>query len=94
MEETKRCTRPGCGKKYKDPENTPTSCKYHNGKVIFHDTKKGWTCCNIVVYDFDEFQKIEGCCVAAHTNVKNEEADFFKSSTVSNAARGKCNMRN
>lgn len=61
-EQVKRCARPGCGKEYKESENSDTACRYHNGKVIFHDTQKGWTCCNKVVYDFDEFQKIEGCC--------------------------------
>ena len=66
-EKAKKCARPGCGKEYKESENTEVSCKYHNGKVIFHDTKKGWTCCKQVVYDFEEFQKIQGCTTGLHT---------------------------
>ena len=37
--------RPGCNKNYKDSENNGTSCKFHSGKPIFHDLKKGWACC-------------------------------------------------
>ncbi|CAI2381038.1 unnamed protein product [Moneuplotes crassus] len=84
MEVEKKCRRPGCTKKYKDSENTPTSCKFHNGKPIFHDVKKGWECCNVVVYDWDEFQKIDGCCIGKHSDEK-VESDFWKSSTVSTA---------
>ena len=36
---------------------------------MFHDTKKGWTCCNTVVYDWDEFQKIPACSHGAHTEI-------------------------
>lgn len=89
----KRCTRPGCNKEYTDAENNPTACKYHNGKVIFHDTKKGWTCCNQVVYDFDDFQKIAGCCTAAHTDIRENDPTFFKSNTVANAAKGILQMK-
>ena len=48
----KKCFRPGCGKKYTDENNTETSCNFHDGKPIFHDIKKGWTCCNKLVYDW------------------------------------------
>ena len=82
MEEEKKCRRPGCGQRYKESENTPTSCKFHNGKPIFHDIKKGWDCCNVIVYEWDEFQKIEGCCIGKHTDVK-QESEFWKSNTVS-----------
>ena len=41
--------------KYNDEENNPIVCGYHPGKPIFHDTKKGWTCCNKIVYDWGEF---------------------------------------
>lgn len=49
----KKCKRHGCRQQYQDSENTDTSCNYHPGKPIFHDTKKGWTCCNKIVYDWD-----------------------------------------
>ena len=70
METELKCLRPGCLKKYKESENTETSCNYHSGKPIFHDLKKGWTCCNKIVYDWDEFQKIVGCVQGSHSNVK------------------------
>lgn len=37
---------------------------------MFHDLKKGWTCCNTVVYSWDEFEKIKGCKLGKHSNVK------------------------
>ena len=87
MENKIKCMRPGCGKHYIEAENNDTACKYHPGKPIFHDIKKGWTCCNKIVYDWDEFTKLEGCEVSSHSNVK-QEAEFFKSQTVSNAQKG------
>jgi disease resistance protein len=83
----KKCLRPGCGKKYFEESNTETSCNYHDGKPIFHDIKKGWTCCNKIVYDWDEFTKLVGCKNGKHSDVK-QEAQFFKSNTVSNAQAG------
>merc|ERR1712032_1686128 len=82
-----KCLNPGCGKKYKESENTDTSCHFHDGKPIFHDVKKGWTCCNKLVYDWDEFQKLIGCKDGRHSNVK-KDTQFFKSSTVANAQKG------
>lgn len=79
--------RPGCAKDYTESENSETSCSYHNGKPMFHDVKKGWTCCNQVVYDWDEFTKLKGCQVGSHTDIKQEN-EFFKSSAVSNAQKG------
>lgn len=83
----KKCMRPGCGKKYFEAENNETSCNFHDGKPIFHDVKKGWTCCNKLVYDWDEFSKLVGCKQGKHSDVK-QEAQFFKSNTVSNAQAG------
>ena len=85
MEEEKKWRRPGWGLKYKESENTVTSCKFHNGKPIFHDIKKGWACWNSVWYDWDEFENIKGCCVGKHSDEKIEN-DFWKSNTVENAA--------
>lgn len=79
-----RCKHPGCLKYYKEEENSDTACNYHGGQPIFHDTKKGWTCCNKIVYDWDEFQKIPTCTVGQHTD-KKEEDKFYKSNTVTNA---------
>ena len=68
MEAQKRCKRPGCGKMYLESENNGQACRFHSGKPIFHDIKKGWDCCNKIVYDWDEFQKIPGCCVGPHSD--------------------------
>ena len=84
MEEEKRCKRSGGNKKYKESENTVTSCKFHNGKPIFHEIKKGWDCCQQICYDWDEFQKLEGCCTGKHSDEK-QETDFWKSNTVATA---------
>ena len=73
-----KCTNLGCLKDFKEEENNDTACTYHDGKPMFHDIKKGWTCCNQVVYDWDEFQKLKGCKVGRHTDVK-KDVEFFKS---------------
>lgn len=75
--ELKKCKRPGCNKKYTDAENNGTACKFHSGKPIFHDLKKGWACCNQVVYDWDEFHAIKGCCMGEHTDVAEEGRGFW-----------------
>lgn len=95
MEQELVCKRNGCRKKYLESKNTETSCKYHSGKPIFHDRKKGWTCCKITVYDWDEFEKIEGCTIANHTNIKEtpkKGEEFYKSSTVATAKRAISNI--
>jgi disease resistance protein len=90
----KICTKQGCRKEYTDADNKENSCTYHDGKPIFHDIKKGWTCCNQIVYDWEEFMKIQGCKVGAHSNESVKETDFFKSSTVSTAEKGINNISN
>lgn len=42
----KVCKNKGCLKKYKESENDENACKYHDGKPIFHELRKGWACCN------------------------------------------------
>ena len=83
----KKCARPGCRKPYSDEENDGAACRFHSGKPIFHDIKKGWDCCQRIVYDWDEFEKIEGCCTGPHTD-QAQKTEFWKSSTVSNASAG------
>lgn len=83
----KKCSRLGCLKNYTDEENSDTACRFHNGNPIFHDIKKGWTCCNKIVYDWDEFKNIEPCQVGRHSDEK-VNVDFFKSQTVSRAEEG------
>jgi len=87
----KTCKRNGCRLKYADDDNTDSSCKHHSGKPMFHDLKKGWTCCDQRAYDWDEFERLPACAVGRHTDVSgdsmNNQDDFFKSSTVSNAQK-------
>ena len=70
MDELKKCLRGGCLKKYTESQNTSSSCKYHPGKPLFHDLKKGWTCCNVIVYDWEEFEKIVPCSVGFYKFLK------------------------
>lgn len=63
-----KCKRNGCKKAYNEAENNDEACKYHSGKPIFSDLKKGWTCCNKIVYDWDEFMKLPTCATGRHTN--------------------------
>ena len=88
-----KCDRNGCKRKFKIAENTETSCNHHPGKPIFCDLKKGWTCCNQIVYDWDEFQALKTCAVGPHLPVQpkteaNPQDEFYKSNTVSNAQKG------
>ena len=87
MDQLKKCRRLGCGKEYYEKDNVEGSCHYHDGKPMFHDTKKGWTCCNQVAYDWDEFQKLKPCKVGKHTDIPPSKIEFFKSDTVANAQR-------
>lgn len=40
--------------------DSDTACRFHTAPPIFHDTKKGWSCCEKRVYDWDEFEQLEG----------------------------------
>ena len=78
--------RPGCNKHYSEAENNGTACRFHSGKPIFHDLKKGWSCCQAVAYEWAEFEKLTGCCIGPHTDEKQEATEFWQSSTVANAS--------
>ncbi len=67
--ESSKCQRNGCKKLFVLSENSANACHHHPGKPMFHDLKKGWTCCKTVVYDWDEFQKIPTCAVGEHSTV-------------------------
>jgi hypothetical protein len=89
---SKRCKRHGCLKEYVEEENHDEACRYHNGKPLFHDTKKGWTCCNQTAYDWDEFEKLVPCSIGKHSDedqfkgMQGQEG-FYKASTVENAKK-------
>ena len=84
MEPVKKCMRPGCNQTYRDSENTDKSCKFHSGKVVFHDIKKGWACCDQYAYDWDDFSKLPGCSVGKHSDDK-KAVEFQKSALVAAA---------
>ena len=88
-----KCKNKGCLKKYKLSENNEKACLYHPGLPIFHDFKKGWTCCKKIVYSWDEFAKLVGCQEGVHNdkkkeNKKNNQGEFYQSDTVNRAQRG------
>ncbi|EPR58178.1 CHORD protein [Toxoplasma gondii TgCatPRC2] len=66
----KKCTRPGCGKSYKETENEEGSCVYHAAMPIFHDGVKRWPCCDAEAWDWTDFMAIKGCSFGKHTDVK------------------------
>ena len=87
----KKCKRPGCNKMYNPSNNDGTSCKFHSGQPIFHDLKKGWSCCNQIAYEWDEFEKIKGCCMGKHSDdlslaQEGSEQGFWRSTTVETAS--------
>ena len=47
-----KCTNKGCMKEY-DPNDPLTqeqdACKFHPGNAGFHDLKKFWTCCKVMM---------------------------------------------
>lgn len=72
------CYNKGCGQRYKESENTETSCRFHPGEHYFHDAYKGWTCCNRKTVDFTEFLNMKGCAYSYHSNVKPPEVEKKK----------------
>ena len=62
-----RCRNYGCNSHFVEAENGPEACQFHTKPPIFHDTKKGWSCCPKRVYDWDEFQLLVGCERGPHS---------------------------
>jgi len=46
--------------------NDDQACRHHPSAPVFHDGKKGYSCCNTYVYDFDDFMRIPPCAVGPH----------------------------
>ncbi|KDO26831.1 hypothetical protein SPRG_08122 [Saprolegnia parasitica CBS 223.65] len=68
-----QCKNFGCREKFVDSENHGLACRHHKAPPTFHDTKKGWSCCSSkMVYDWDDFEKIEPCAVGFHSAVGNQ----------------------
>jgi hypothetical protein len=77
-----QCKNYGCRAKFDEAENHDTACRHHAMPPLFHDTKKGWQCCSSkMVYDWDDFEKIEPCQVSRHSTTE-PSAQFAQSPTV------------
>ncbi|CAN0399236.1 unnamed protein product [Ascophyllum nodosum] len=64
-----RCRNFGCNQHFDEEDNSDTACRFHKAPPIFHDTRKGWGCCEKRVYDWDEFEQIQGCQEGRHSTV-------------------------
>ena len=66
------CYNRGCGRTFNPRDNPPDSqdCLYHSGAPYFHETYKGWTCCNKKSSDFTEFLNTPGCTRGPHSREK------------------------
>jgi len=75
------CAHHGCKLPFNVNDNPDGCCSFHPEAPIFHDGKKGYNCCNIHVYDFDDFMCIPCCATGSHTPtvklVKKEEAHKY-----------------
>lgn len=77
-----QCKNYGCRAKFDEASNHDQACRHHVKPPLFHDTKKGWQCCSSkMVYDWDDFEKIEPCAVGRHSTVE-PSAQFAQSPTV------------
>ena len=82
-----RCRNYGCQAMFDPSNNMPTACRHHVAPPIFHDTKKGWTCCpKKMVYDWSEFETIVGCTTGPHST-EDPKLKFAASPTVALAAK-------
>ena len=64
--EPRTCRNAGCGARYTEAENADDACLHHPGPPVFHERKKGWACCDVHVYDFDEFMRVPPCAGEGH----------------------------
>merc|ERR1712062_498386 len=71
------CYNRGCGRQFNPRDNPPDSedCKHHPGAPFFHETYKGWTCCNKKSSDFTEFLNTPGCARGRHSREKPIEPE-------------------
>ena len=71
------CYNRGCGKNFNPRDNPAESqdCQHHPGAPYFHETYKGWTCCNKKSSDFTEFLNTPGCARGRHSREKPIEPE-------------------
>ena len=85
-----RCRNYGCNKWFKEDENEEGSCAHHTMPPLFHETRKGWSCCKDrpggLAYDWDAFMAIRGCATGKHSTVAPDQV-FAASPTLAMAER-------
>ncbi|KAF1743156.1 hypothetical protein MXB_1602, partial [Myxobolus squamalis] len=69
----KICQNRGCGKKYREIDNSEEACCFHPDPPSFRDLLKIWSCCNEKSRNFSDFMNIPvlfvGCKKAPHSDV-------------------------
>eukprot|EP00753_Platysulcus_tardus_P000067 PLAT10063.1.p2 GENE.PLAT10063.1~~PLAT10063.1.p2 ORF type:complete len:345 (+),score=126.49 PLAT10063.1:3-1037(+) len=77
-----RCRNYGCHVWYTEEENSDDACLHHVSPPLFHETRKGWTCCpDRTAFDWEGFKSIEGCTVGRHSDVAPKDR-FAESPTL------------
>jgi len=78
---TVQCTHFGCTNRF--PRGGPyPDCCFHKAPPVFHETAKFWSCCpDKKAYDFEDFQKIPGCCTGKCTELKDADQKLFLGGT-------------
>ncbi|CAM8987657.1 unnamed protein product [Rhodiola kirilowii] len=61
------CKNKGCGQTFQEINNHESACEYHPGPAVFHDSLRGWKCCDVKVKEFDEFMDIPPCTKGWHS---------------------------
>ncbi|GLE00595.1 hypothetical protein PINS_up009352 [Pythium insidiosum] len=85
-----QCKNYGCREKFAEADNHDSACRHHVKPPLFHDTKKGWQCCSSkMVYDWDDFEKIEPCAVGPHSTT-DPGSLFAQSPTVALGGKRRC----
>jgi len=77
-DDVQTCRHKGCGEKFTERANHDKACHFHPGPPIFHERQKGWACCNVVKFDFDDFLKIPPCAVGRHSADENDGPEYGK----------------
>ncbi|MCL7027439.1 hypothetical protein MKW94_030338 [Papaver nudicaule] len=68
INEPQTCRNKGCGRTFKEKDNSDNACSYHPGPAVFHDRMRGWKCCDVHVKEFDEFMEIPPCTKGWHSS--------------------------
>eukprot|EP01112_Ceratiomyxa_fruticulosa_P018802 TRINITY_DN6065_c1_g1_i1.p1 TRINITY_DN6065_c1_g1~~TRINITY_DN6065_c1_g1_i1.p1 ORF type:complete len:333 (-),score=65.19 TRINITY_DN6065_c1_g1_i1:47-1045(-) len=89
MTEVLKCARNGCNSTFTLTSNHEEACLYHKGNPVFHEGRKGWSCCKKRVDSFEEMIAIPGCESGSHIPLSTEPkpATQTTTTTVSSAQK-------